>query len=85
MGDKDVIMMRGHGITSVGRSVEGAGLNAILINELAEMNYKAALLGTPRAIPDEDLESFRKQMESAGPGPGDGGVAWETYRRMVDD
>jgi L-fuculose-phosphate aldolase len=85
MGDKDVIMMRGHGITSVGRSVEGAGLNAILINELAEMNYKAALLGTPRAIPDEDLESFRKQMERAGPGPGDGGVAWETYRRMVDD
>jgi len=84
MGDKDVIMMRGHGITSVGRSPETAGLNAILINELAEMNYKAALIGDPRPIPDDDLASFRKQMEGASPGPADGGVAWETYRRMVD-
>ena len=84
MGDKDVILMRGHGITSVGRSVEGAGLNAILINELAEMNYKAALIGDPRPIPDDDLELFRKQMEAAGAGGSDGGVAWETYRRMVD-
>ena len=89
MGDKNVVMMRGHGITSVGTSVEGAGLNAINVNELAVMNYKAALIGEPRPISDEDLESFRQKgdgrtaADRAG-GTGDFSVAWETYRRMVD-
>jgi len=54
------------------------------------MNYKAALIGDPRPISDEDLETFRQMgggrtaADRAG-GTGDFGVAWETYRRMVDD
>lgn len=82
MGDKDVCMMRGHGITAVGASIEAAGMNTILINELAEMNYKARLIGTPRPIPDEDIEVFKARLStgrSAGP------AAWKTYRMMVDD
>ena len=80
--DKEVIMMRGHGITSLGVDPEAAGLNAIMINELAEMNYKAYLLGEPRPIPDEDIEIFGTRYR---PSPvAGGGAAWETYRRMVD-
>ena len=83
IGDKDVIMMRGHGITSLGPDPEGAGLVAIMINEVAEMNYKAYLLGEPRPIADEEIELFRAAGRPTT--PAGGGAAWETYRRMVDD
>jgi ribulose-5-phosphate 4-epimerase/fuculose-1-phosphate aldolase len=81
IGDSDVIMMRGHGITTCGDTVEAAGMNAILINELAEMNYKALLIGTPRAIPDEDLAEFKERLGGRRAGAG---AAWDTYRKMVD-
>ena len=70
MGDKNVCLMRGHGITSAGASVEEATINAIRLNEVAEMNYRAYLLGNPRPIPDEDIEVFRKmgqRAKDAGP------------------
>lgn len=81
IGEKDVITMRGHGITSLGASVEAAGLNAILINELAEMNYRAYMLGDPRPIPDEDIAEFKARATGRRAG---GGVAWDVYRKMVD-
>ena len=60
MGDKNVCLMRGHGITTAGASVEEATVNAIRLNELAEMNYRAQLLGNVRTISEEDQEVFRK-------------------------
>ncbi len=80
IGDKDVIMMRGHGITACSDTIEGAGMNAILLNELAEMNYKAALIGEPRPISDEDLANFQ---DRAGGRRAGGGAAWDTYKRIV--
>lgn len=56
MGDKRACLMRGHGITSAGSSVEEATLTAIKLNELAEINYRAALLGDPRPIAQEDID-----------------------------
>ena len=56
IGDKRVCLMRGHGITSVGRSVQEATVTAIKLNQLAEMNYQASLLGTPEPIPEEDIK-----------------------------
>ena len=47
MGDKPACLMRSHGITTAGATVEEATITAIKLNELAEMNYRAALLGTP--------------------------------------
>lgn len=63
MDGKRVCLMRGHGITTVGASVEEATMNAIRLNEAAEMNYRAALLGSPRRISDEDIAHFRKKRE----------------------
>ena len=80
--DKEVIMMRGHGITSLGPDPEGAGLKAIMVNEVAELHYKAYLLGEPRPIADEELEIFKSVGRATG--AAGGGAAWETYRRMVD-
>ncbi len=59
IGDKSVCLMRGHGITAVGPSVEEATITAWRLNDLAEINYRAALLGNPEPISDEDIEVFR--------------------------
>src|SRR3954452_1509444 len=59
IGDKNVCLMRGHGITAVGPSVEEATITAWRLNDLAEINYKAALLGNPEPISDEDIAAFR--------------------------
>ena len=56
MGSKQSCLMRGHGITTAGPAVEVATLTAIKLNDAAEINYRAALLGTPRPIPPEDIE-----------------------------
>jgi L-fuculose-phosphate aldolase len=84
IADKEIIMMRGHGVTAVSTDPEGAGLNVILLNELAEMNYKARLIGEPRPISDEDMKSFANAGRRTGGSGGFGSSAWETYRRMTD-
>ncbi|MFN4283110.1 MAG: class II aldolase/adducin family protein [Alphaproteobacteria bacterium] len=58
LGDKRVCLMRGHGITAVGASVEEATVRAIQLNEAAEMNYRANLLGIPLKISEEDMRIF---------------------------
>jgi len=63
LGDRRVCLMRGHGITAVGAGVQEATLSAIKLAELAEVNYRARLLGEPRPIPEEDLETFRPAQE----------------------
>ena len=60
LGSKAICLMRGHGITAVGPSVEDATITAWRINDLAEINYRAALLGNPEPISDEDLDVFRQ-------------------------
>ena len=69
IGDKKVCLMRGHGISTTGSTVEGATLTCISINELAEMNYGARLLREPQSISEEDLEVFRR-MGGGGGGSG---------------
>lgn len=63
MGDTSICLMRGHGITSVGRDVQESTITAIHLKELAEMNYQARLLGTPRPISDDDIATFRPMWE----------------------
>ena len=58
-------LMRGHGITTAGATVEEATLVAIHLNELAELQLKAETLGGARPIWDEDLHDF----ESRGGAP----------------
>jgi ribulose-5-phosphate 4-epimerase/fuculose-1-phosphate aldolase len=52
--------MRGHGITTCGATVEEATLTAIRLNELADMNYRAHLLGNPQPISDEEIGHFKR-------------------------
>jgi L-fuculose-phosphate aldolase len=65
MGNKSVCLMRGHGITTAGATVEEATVTAIRMNEIAEMNYRAYLLGNPRPISEEDQAVFRKSSSQS--------------------
>jgi ribulose-5-phosphate 4-epimerase/fuculose-1-phosphate aldolase len=67
MGSSQACLMRGHGVTTVGKSVEEAALTAIKLNEAAEINYQAALLGDPEPISDADIRTFIHDEEQNGP------------------
>jgi ribulose-5-phosphate 4-epimerase/fuculose-1-phosphate aldolase len=66
MGGKRACLMRGHGITTAGATVEEATVTAIKLNELAEMHYRAHLLGDPREIDPADIAHFREHFKKSG-------------------
>lgn len=59
MGDKDICMLRGHGITTAGRSVEQSTNNAFTMYELARMNYMAYAIGEPKPVPEASEARMR--------------------------
>lgn len=83
-------MMRGHGITSVGRSVEEATLTAIHLNNLADVNYKAHLLGGAVPIPPDEQEFIYADRDGGRPPqPGEvpegrPGALWRYYCSLAD-
>ncbi|MBT3792970.1 MAG: class II aldolase/adducin family protein [Rhodospirillales bacterium] len=83
MGQKNVCLMRGHGITTAGATVEEATMTAIKVNELAEMSYQAHLLGDPKPIPDEDIEHFKKSLAKRAGKPSPHATAgWRYYEKL---
>jgi ribulose-5-phosphate 4-epimerase/fuculose-1-phosphate aldolase len=68
MGSKRACLMRGHGITTAGGSVEEATVTAIMVNEIAEINYRAHLLGGAEPISDEDIAEFHDRKANKKPG-----------------
>lgn len=82
LGDKRVCLMRGHGITACGPTVQDATVTAWRLNGLAELNYRSALLGIPEAIPPEDIEAFGAQLRSRS-GAGDSRGSMSTWRYLV--
>ncbi len=89
MGRSCTCVMRGHGITTAATSIEEAALYAIYINELADINYRARMLGTPRPISQEDQDVFRRMGERAKkstpgkPGPREAAL-WRYYVALTD-
>jgi L-fuculose-phosphate aldolase len=87
IGEKPVCLMRGHGITTVGDTVEAAALNAIHLNELAIMNYRAHQLGEPKPISEEDQAEFRA-LTLPRPGARKGSSAsalWQYYLALTGE
>ena len=74
-------LMRGHGITTIGDSIEEATLTAIGLNMLAEMNYRAYMLGDPQPIPDEDIEAYKSPKKKRK----DEEALWRYYCKLVED
>lgn len=85
MGNASVCLMRGHGITTAGGTVEEAALAAIRLNDLAKMNQAAYLLGNPRPISPEDQEEFRDlERGNDTPGPARARALWRYYLALTE-
>jgi len=64
LGDRNGILLRGHGVVVVGRSVEEATVNAIYLERAAKIQILANLIGTPVLLDDEYCKKFSKQIDS---------------------
>jgi len=84
MGTKPACLMRGHGITSAGTSVEEATLTAIKLNEIAVVNYQASLLGTPQSIPQEDIDVLVGKSTGRNTSV-HGSSNWRYYCKLLDE
>jgi ribulose-5-phosphate 4-epimerase/fuculose-1-phosphate aldolase len=85
MGDKPACLMRGHGITSAGADVQEATLTAIKLNDAATINYQANLLGTPRSIPQEDIDIMVGKSRGDGHKPVHANSNWRYYCKLLDE
>lgn len=55
LGDKQACILRGHGIVTVGESVQQAVVRALNITALAKVTLLAGQYGTPPALPPQDI------------------------------
>jgi ribulose-5-phosphate 4-epimerase/fuculose-1-phosphate aldolase len=60
LGDASAVHLLGHGVTTVGRSMEEAVMTAWQLEHQAQMNYYAKSIAGPNhaQIPDEEIEAF---------------------------
>jgi ribulose-5-phosphate 4-epimerase/fuculose-1-phosphate aldolase len=59
IGDAEACILRGHGIVTVGESVEQATLRALDLAELSRISTEVALLGgRPQILPDDDTKEL---------------------------
>ena len=86
MGDKNACLLLGHGMTTAGNSVEDVTLTTLNVFELARLNYMAYAIGTPKPIPQIDIEEYstrwrnrvRKADTSTGEHPD-----WRYFKKLL--
>jgi ribulose-5-phosphate 4-epimerase/fuculose-1-phosphate aldolase len=59
MGNRRACLLRGHGMTVSGTSVEDATATSLTLHDLAQANYMAYAIGTPLPVPDLDAHRAR--------------------------
>ena len=82
MGTRDVCVLRGHGITVVGETIEEATIKAIKLETLARINWHASQPG--REVPtisDEDQAVYR--LPERG-GRGTAQAVWRYYVQLLE-
>ncbi len=86
MAGRDVCLMRGHGITVVGATVEEATVRAIKLESLAHVCWELASAGkSARDIPPSERESFVQRSRGQGVIPGGVAWTWRHYVRLLGD
>jgi ribulose-5-phosphate 4-epimerase/fuculose-1-phosphate aldolase len=58
LGDGEACILKGHGIVTVGASIEEAVLGAIALGELAHVNWLAAAAGDPEPLDDAEIAAW---------------------------
>lgn len=64
MGDQNLCLLLGHGITTVGKTVEEATSAGTNLYELARMNYLAYAIGRPGPVPDLNEHPSGRRSEA---------------------
>ncbi|HEX6511524.1 MAG TPA: class II aldolase/adducin family protein [Chloroflexota bacterium] len=86
MGSRRACLLRGHGLTTAGGSVEEATLTSLRVFELARLNYLAYAIGGPLPVPD--LEDHRRRAaEGRGRPPRTGVMGaseWRYQRKLLE-
>jgi ribulose-5-phosphate 4-epimerase/fuculose-1-phosphate aldolase len=80
MGDRDICILRGHGIVVCGKTVEDATIKAIKLDALGRLNLQAASLEKITTISDEDQQAF---LRTRGTGGGSAEPLWRYYSKWV--
>jgi ribulose-5-phosphate 4-epimerase/fuculose-1-phosphate aldolase len=63
LGNHRVCHLQGHGIVSVADTIEAATIGAVHLEQLAEVNYRAAQIGRPpRVIPPEEIDALKRTL-----------------------
>lgn len=90
MGGRDVLLMRGHGITVTGASVETATVQAIRFDRLSQIMWEIALSGRePIEIGDEDRARYARTGQRERPSEGWASLAgaeswtWNHYVELL--
>lgn len=97
MGDKNICLMRAHGLAAAGASIEAAVRLALSMESFARLSWLASLRGVPiPEVPPEDKETFlrrrgtedQNELHPMGGEPvpsGDGeGEGWAYLKAMLD-
>ena len=89
MGDKKACLLRGHGMTTAGASVEDATLISMNVFELARMNYLSYAIGNPKPVPEEDIQEYQRRWERGfrrrleGPSRTGEPSDWRYYKKLL--
>jgi ribulose-5-phosphate 4-epimerase/fuculose-1-phosphate aldolase len=62
LGDNLAVLLKGHGVCTVGRTVEEAFVAAIMLEENATRLYQASLLGEPSIFTGQALSDLKRQI-----------------------
>lgn len=67
IGKSPAILMKNHGVFTIGASPEAAVKAAVMVEDVARTLFYALQLGTPQAIPDEEVvRAHRRYLEQYG-------------------
>lgn len=66
MGEGRAVLLRNHGAVAVGRSLEEAYTNALLVETLAELYYRALLIGGANVLSAEQLAEVSAKLRGYG-------------------
>ena len=90
LGDSNICLMRGHGVTTTGHNIEEAAVTIIRLNELATINYQCQMLGDPQPIDKEDqkaileMKSNKRPISHGEPPHGNDAAIWRYYCELTD-
>lgn len=63
LGDQDAVLLANHGQVTVGASLHTAFINAVMVEDGAQIAYYAQGLGQVNILPPEECQALRKWMK----------------------